>query len=103
MKIRVYWKDIKFLEVEKIDNKYFSRIITENYNKVNDDGCPIMFLDNIKVIDDELPNIIQSRLPKKESLLENVDKDCNLEKSIIEYINKTKCQRVTDYITLDIE
>ena len=31
MKIRVYWKDIEFLEVEKKNELYFSKINVENY------------------------------------------------------------------------
>lgn len=103
MKIKVYWKEIIFLEVEKIDNKYFSKIITSNYNTVKEQGCPVMFLNNIKVIDEALPNIIKSRLPKISNLLENLKKDNDIESEIVEYINKTKCERATDYITLSIE
>ena len=50
MKIRVYWKDIEFLEVEKKNELYFSKINVENYDKVVSQGCPVAFLDNIKVI-----------------------------------------------------
>ena len=102
MKIRVCWKDIEFLVVEKKNELYFSKINVENYDKVVSQGCPVAFLDNIKVIDDELPNIIVNRLPRANFLIDKVNKDEDLEQSIIEYINKTKCKRVTDYITLDI-
>lgn len=104
MKIRVYWKDIEFLEVEKVEDKYFSMIIMENYKKVKEEGCPVMFVENIKIVDDKLPHIIQSRLPKTTNLISKLgDGNKDIESSIIEYINKTKCKRATDYITLDIE
>ena len=103
MKITVYWKETQFLEVEKVDEYYFSKILPENYLKVKEDGCPIIFLDKVKIVDNKLPNIIKNRLPKTEYLLKNVDKESDIESGIIEYINRTKCKRVTDYITLDIE
>ncbi len=103
MKIKVYWKETEFLEVEKKEDKYFSRVVASNYNIVKEQGCPVMFLNNIKAIDDTLPKIIQSRLPKISNLLENLKKDSNMEDEILEYINKTRCERATDYITLDIE
>ncbi len=103
MKIKVYWKEIIFLEVEKLGSKYFSKIITSNYNIVKEQGCPMVFLNNIKAIDDTLPNIIKSRLPKISNLLQNVDNSNNTEDGILDYINKTKCERTTDYITLTIE
>lgn len=103
MKIKVYWKETLFLEVEKVDDKYFSNVVASNYNMVKEQGCPVMFLSNIKAIDDTLPSIIQNRLPKISNLLENLNKDSNIEDEILDYINKTKCERATDYITLSIE
>lgn len=95
MKIIVLWKKIKILEVEKIEDRYFSKIIVDNYLKIKDEGFPLTLLNNIKVIDEKLPNIIKDRLPEIE--------DYNLDFKIAQYIKKTKCKRVTDYITLDIE
>lgn len=103
MKFNVYWKNIKFLEVEKINNMYYSKVIGENMDKVEKEGFPITFLSSIKSMDGELPKIIQSRLPKIEYISEKIEDTSDVEKSIIEYINKTKCQRVTDFITMDIE
>lgn len=102
MIIKVYWKNVLFLEIEKIDEKYFSKIIGKNYNIVKSQGCPLVFFEDIKVIDDMLPKIIKDRLPKIENLMENYKKDVDIEKSIFEYINQTKCERATDYITIEI-
>ena len=73
MKFNVYWKDIKFLEVEKINNMYYSKVIGENIDKVENEGFPITFLSSIKSMDGELPKIIQSRLPKIEYISEKIE------------------------------
>ena len=49
MIFKVFWKNIEFLEVEKVNDIYYSRLIVENVNKVLDEGYPITFLKNIKV------------------------------------------------------
>ena len=103
MKFKVFWKDIEFLEVDKINDVYYSRLIGENIDKVIDEGYPVTFLINIKVMDNELPKLIQSRLPSIEYIEEKISKKDDIEKAIIEYINNTKCRRVTDYLSMEIE
>lgn len=102
MKLKVFWKNIKFLEVEKINDMYYSKIIGNNVDKVIDDGYPVTFLINIKAMDSQLPKLIESRFPSIEYIEEKINKNEDIEKSIIDYINKTKCKRVTDYITIEI-
>ena len=34
MIFKVFWKNIEFLEVEKVNDIYYSRLIVENVNKV---------------------------------------------------------------------
>ena len=38
MIFKVFWKNIEFLEVEKVNDIYYSRLIIENVNKVLDEG-----------------------------------------------------------------
>lgn len=103
MKFKVYWKEIKFLEVEKINDIYYSSLIGENVEKVVEDGYPKTFIMNIKAMDDKLPKLIRNRIPSAEYMSEKIENKDDLEKSIVEYINKTKCRRVTDHISMEIE
>ena len=41
MKFKGFWKDIEFLEVDKINDVYYSRLIGENIDKVIDEGYPL--------------------------------------------------------------
>lgn len=103
MKFKVYWKEIQFLEVEKINDTYYSKLFSENVEKVVEDGYPKTFIMNIKAMDDKLPKIIRNRLPSVDYMSEKIENTDDLEKSIVEYINKTKCRRVTDNISIEIE
>lgn len=103
MKFNVYWKEIKFLEVEKIDEMYYSTVIGKNISKIKKSGFPVTFISNIKSMDKELPKLIQSRLPKADYMGEKIKDTTNIEKAIIDYINQTKCKRVTDFISMEIE
>lgn len=95
MKIILCWKNKKILETEKIDNKYFSKIIIENFENAVDTGFPYALISDIKVIGEELPKIILSRLDKNVSL--------NNENELVECINTTHLERQTDFISVYVE
>lgn len=103
MKYKVYWKKIKFLEIEEIKGIYYSKLITENIDKVIELGYPKTFINDIKEVEKELPKIVSNRLPDINYLNEKGYDTSNLEKAIIQYINDTKCRRITDYITIEVE
>lgn len=103
MKYKVYWKKIKFLEIEEIKGIYYSKLITENIDKVIELGYPKTFINDIKEVEKELPKIVSNRLPDINYLNEKGYDTSNLEKTIIKYINDTKCRRITDYITVEVE
>lgn len=103
MKFNVYWKEVKFLEVEKINDMYYSKLIGENVEKITQEGYPKTFITNIKAMDDKLPKLIRNRIPSIDYMSEKLEDTQDVEKAIIEYINTTKCKRVTDYISMDIE
>lgn len=103
MIFKVFWKNIEFLEVEKVNDIYYSRLIIENVNKVLDEGYPITFLKNIKVIDKKIPKLIENRIPSLEYIEGVVNKKDNIEDMIIDYIEKTNCKRVTDYLSINVE
>ncbi len=101
MQITLYWKDLEIIEVRKIkENKYVSTLSIENITKAEEDGFPVALIQNVKLIDNKMPNIILDRIPSAEYLSSVLKDTENVEKSILEYINKTRCKRVTDYITL---
>lgn len=104
MKFSVYWKDIKFLEVEKKDEKYYSKILYENVSKIKEDGFPVIFINNISEVSNSLPKIIEKRLPSKEQMQLIIKNEFLQDDNLIfEYIKETKCERVTDYITVNVE
>ena len=103
MKFIVYWKEIPFLKVKKLNNVYYSHILAENIEKIKEEGYPITFITNIKAMDHKLPKLIQNRLPSIEYMCSQLEDTTNTEQAIIEYINKTKCERVTDFLSLEIE
>ncbi|MBO5478017.1 MAG: hypothetical protein J6A15_09760 [Clostridia bacterium] len=103
MKYKVYWKEIKFLEIEKINDMYHSEIITENVDKVAELGYPKTFINDIKEVDKELPKIVSNRLPDVNYLNEKGYDTKDIEKAIGKYINDTKCRRITDYISIEVE
>ena len=74
MIFKVFWKNIEFLEVEKVNDIYYSRLIVENVNKVLDEGYPITFLKNIKVIDKKIPKLIENRIPSLAYIEEKINK-----------------------------
>ena len=91
-------------KIEKINKKkYISTLVIENIAKAEEDGFPTALLQNIKLIDNKMPNIILDRIPSAEYLSTVITDTKNVEKSILEYINKTRCERVTDFITLEAE
>lgn len=103
MKYKVYWKEIKFLEIEKINEMYYSKIISENVDKVVELGYTKSFMNDIKEVDKKLPKIITNRLPNINYLNEKGYEIKDLEKAIIKYITDTKCIRITDYISVEVE
>ena len=103
MIFKVFWKNIEFLEVEKVNDIYYSRLIVENVNKVLDEGYPITFLKNIKVIDKKIPKLIENRIKSKDNIEKKKKKKDNIEDMIIDYIEKTNCKRVTDYLSINVE
>ena len=93
MIFKVFWKETEFLRVERVEELYYTKVITENIKEVEAEGFPRTFIMNIKVVEEKLPSIILNRIPS----------DKRDESDMIDYINSTNCKRVTDFLSVKIE
>ncbi len=100
---KLYWDNLKILESKVVGDLYYNTIFTENIEVSRDKGLPLMYIKGIRAISDELPTVIQGRIPSTSyirTIIKNID---NFEDELVEYINKTGCKRVTDYFSLEVE
>lgn len=108
MTVELLWDNIKILNIEKRENIYISSVYKENIQKVRELGFPIFFLEDIRLVSDELPALVKHRISNINNIKgrlkfkNDYNKD-ELEDDIYDYINNTECRRPTDKFSIKIE
>lgn len=108
MTIELLWDNVKILDIEKRNNLYISTVYKENIDIARNTGFPIFFLEDIKVVSEELPTLIKQRISNVNNMkgklkFKNDYNEDNLEDDIYSYINTTECRRPTDKFSIKIE
>lgn len=104
MKMIISWNELNVIEVIRIENKYFSKILVDNIALAIKEGMPMISIANIKLVSKSLPQFILSRIPQKcvrDKYLKNISSYEG--ENIINYINTTSCKLATDNFKISIE
>lgn len=103
MTFNLFWNDELILKTKKTEFGFLNEVFAEALEKGSKEGLPVAFFANISAISDELPYMIKERIPNARFLERKIKDTDDLEKQMLEYINETKCARVTDRFTLTID
>ena len=89
----ICWAEYEVVRIEKVEKIYLSTVDKQGYLNAIQFGMPGFLLSGIKVLNYELPKLIQNRIKGYKTLNEA---------KIISYIKQTECRYNTDKFSVKV-